>query len=807
MSAGWIGLWLLLGLQGVAPEETVGRLWAQGKTQKAQRLMDGFLSKAPARRRALRRWQRKRHALYYLAGRMALKQKQPAKAIAHFKIASRYATFYRAYVLYHLGRAYGRAGKPKLATRTFLRLLRLHRSYRWKRRARPHLIDNYAKAREWRALLRLLPVMLRYSRHYGPISRLRLAHCRALTGAGRVRKAKGCWRDIAMRYPRSKREKLALAELKKLGDSQLVWSPAEKIARYYRLRWRYPDEIKARSQKWMSSLSSTRKDEKWLRIELQLLLSRIYLTRTKYKKAAMTLKDVLKQTRQAFYVRRVLLPLSKAIVEGGGYRDAVRYLHRFVEEFPDDEKAPLRAYRTAWLALKAEQFEKARRLFAEFRQVYPRHKRAHMARWFEAWTYFRRGWYRKALREMGRWGRRKRYLSYGLKVRYWSARIYERQGKLNKAVKTYRALIARAPFHLYAIWARLRLQTLEFAIKRWVADSQVCLLYPGKQRRWDDWPRKARRALPRAWLSAVTLRKTPRHWTLVVKEPVGLLKTSELLPASLRTPSKISLTARFPSLPAFCRNWRKCGSLRRAQLFAKLGLHGDASYALYRGRRQLGSTSRILNAVRWLRSVKAYNESVRLMIRLKNSGRSLPLSLSDKMRLLYPTVFTSLITPNSRRHKVPTMFSLAIMREESRFLTRVASKVGARGLMQIYPPTGRKIARRLKMKNYKTAQLYTPTMNVFMGTWYLGELLKKFEGHVYHAAGGYNAGPHRVARWLKKGHHLPSDAFVEEIPFRETRRYVKRVYHSYVIYSILYRARSPHPPTAARVKVGNNINF
>jgi soluble lytic murein transglycosylase len=149
------------------------------------------------------------------------------------------------------------------------------------------------------------------------------------------------------------------------------------------------------------------------------------------------------------------------------------------------------------------------------------------------------------------------------------------------------------------------------------------------------------------------------------------------------------------------------------------------------------------------------------------------------------------------------------MREESNFRPKVDSPVGARGLMQIMPRTGKLIAQRKRIEDFDVDDLYRPSVNTLFGGWYLRELVVKFNGQLPLAVSGYNAGPGAVERWLRNKGNLDLDEFVEEIPYKETRNYCKRVLQTYGIYRYIYlREKTPLPLfTKLNQKFNNNIDF
>ena len=129
---------------------------------------------------------------------------------------------------------------------------------------------------------------------------------------------------------------------------------------------------------------------------------------------------------------------------------------------------------------------------------------------------------------------------------------------------------------------------------------------------------------------------------------------------------------------------------------------------------------------------------------------------------------------------------LALIRQESGFITDAQSPVGARGLMQLMPATAEQIAKSLKVR-FNPGKLDDPDFNVRLGRAYLGDLLEDFEGSYILTLAGYNAGPSRARRWIKE-YGDPRDPnvdvidWIEMIPFTETRNYVQRVMESVSIY-------------------------
>ncbi|MDY7227924.1 transglycosylase SLT domain-containing protein [Hyalangium rubrum] len=189
-------------------------------------------------------------------------------------------------------------------------------------------------------------------------------------------------------------------------------------------------------------------------------------------------------------------------------------------------------------------------------------------------------------------------------------------------------------------------------------------------------------------------------------------------------------------------------------------------------------------------------------------GRAFGARAPDALAAFYPKAFASAVEAAATRHEVEKHLVWAIMRRESAFRPEVASSADARGLMQIIPPTGTAIAERLAEPKPNPAELFAPDLNIRYGAWYLSQLMKRFS-HPVLAAAAYNAGPKAVTKWAKEKGSLPLDLFVEEIPFKETRGYVKQVVADLYLYRSFYGGGAERPPLALTVPTPavEGVNF
>lgn len=150
---------------------------------------------------------------------------------------------------------------------------------------------------------------------------------------------------------------------------------------------------------------------------------------------------------------------------------------------------------------------------------------------------------------------------------------------------------------------------------------------------------------------------------------------------------------------------------------------------------------------------------------------------------LYPFPFLEPIEAWSQKRQLNPLLVTALIRQESRFETGILSSVGATGLMQVMPETGEWIAKQIKLKQY---DLKDPEDNIKLGTWYLDYTHREYNNNSMLAVASYNAGPGAVGGWVQKRGLGDPDQFVENIPYNETRGYVKSVFENYWNYLRLY---------------------
>ncbi len=164
----------------------------------------------------------------------------------------------------------------------------------------------------------------------------------------------------------------------------------------------------------------------------------------------------------------------------------------------------------------------------------------------------------------------------------------------------------------------------------------------------------------------------------------------------------------------------------------------------------------------------------------------------------FPMPFRDAVQRRSREIGLDPAYVYGLIRQESRFIMDARSGVGASGLMQVMPATARWTANKMGMSGFTTDQLNNRDTNIAIGTAYLKYVLDDFGGSMPLAAAAYNAGPSRPRAW-RNGVTLEAAAWAENVPFAETRDYVKKVLYNTTMYATIISGQ----PQSLKTRLGN----
>jgi soluble lytic murein transglycosylase len=366
--------------------------------------------------------------------------------------------------------------------------------------------------------------------------------------------------------------------------------------------------------------------------------------------------------------------------------------------------------------------------FRELQQRFPNGTRASYAHWKAAWLAFRQG-----RTDEARKGFEDQVALYPDSAEipaalYWRARIAEEEGKPAMARAFYQKLSDRFRNYYYAEFGRQRL-----------------------------------RALPGA--ADVAPEDAP-HFALL--DHVSALSTAGKITAS--DPPDDNL--RFA----------------RARLLSNGGLADMAVRELQAAASQVDGAWAPPEMARVYQDLGRYDRGIEIMKR--STPNYFAVDLPDLPRPYWEALFPKAYWPDLRKYSelngLDPYLVASLIRQESEFNAAALSRANAVGLMQLLPKTGKNVAKQVKLKGYSAPQLYTPAINLELGTRYFKEMVDKYNGQFEYALAAYNAGSDRVGDWLGQGHYRDAQEFVESIPFTETREYVQAILRNANVYRQLY---------------------
>lgn len=185
----------------------------------------------------------------------------------------------------------------------------------------------------------------------------------------------------------------------------------------------------------------------------------------------------------------------------------------------------------------------------------------------------------------------------------------------------------------------------------------------------------------------------------------------------------------------------------------------------------------ILKVTPFYERASAYKEGIRGGYRLLGDYQ-----FGDVSALLYPKAYYDLFESSGRFFNVSPFLLMAISRQESSFDTNARSYADAFGLLQVIPEKAKNLHQAAGVKYDRLEDLFNPEVNIPIGAYMIKKLLLKSEGHLIQTIASYNAGEAPVAKWIDTRFNGSWEQFVENIPYEETRKYVKLVLRNAFIY-------------------------
>jgi soluble lytic murein transglycosylase len=448
--------------------------------------------------------------------------------------------------------------------------------------------------------------------------------------------------------------------------------------------------------------------------------------------------------------------LEKARSQGtqGHTDDAIETLLAFVEMYHDHELAPEALWRAAQLHEHQVAWAEAVVVYQRLQRDYPASGRAAEALFRAGLSHFRLADYQAAIED---W--LILTVEYAASDRlpaawYWLGKVYSALGDDVQATKSLQSVarsVLSSPDY-YALRADHRLKTLQAStdadssIQSWPSTQPNILL---------DFDETAAQAEADAWLLT---------WADLSEEMDDLGTLPEVLvqdPHYQRGVEYLALGLDSEALAEF-------KAMRLAHKDDPLIMYGLALVT-----RELG----------------VYQTSIRCALRVVQLSPVGDISDAPWLiqHLAYPIYFGDLVLSEAAAQNLDPLLVFALIRQESLFNSTVRSYAAAVGLMQIIPSTGEWIAFRLGWEGFTPDHLTRPYLNVHFGTWFLAQALDAFQGDVFAALAGYNAGLAAPGRWMEVADGDP-DLFVETIDYSQTVNYIRLIYKHQALYRLIYQS-------------------
>ncbi len=426
--------------------------------------------------------------------------------------------------------------------------------------------------------------------------------------------------------------------------------------------------------------------------------------------------------------RSALLYTARSYRKMGEWRKAIDAYSRYVERFPGSDIAPEVQWEISWRWKILGEYRRAAESFGELKRAFPSSSYGGRAVLQEALCLDLAGDTAKAaaiLEKMLRVGGGGRDRDDAL---FWLGDMSERLGREERMMSAYRELTEEYPETYYGLRAAGRIGV---TVIRSPGDANVADRdYDPLLRLVRRWPASGRTAVPRSW-------DLLRYYVDIGEGTAARREAARLVKAHRKDAE---------------------GLVELARLCRRLGL---ADYTIRCGR-----------ALQDLAAGAGADDVDPFLL-----------------MLIYPAGYLDLVVAETRRYDdVDPFFILGLMRQESWFRADARSSAGARGLLQIIPPTGKHIAREMgDGDSFRVDMLLDPEKNIRYGVWYVRSLQRRYGGRLPVVASAYNAGETNADLWTERNDRFPAEEFVEGINYSETRTYVKRTLSGYWIYRSLYR--------------------
>ena len=371
-------------------------------------------------------------------------------------------------------------------------------------------------------------------------------------------------------------------------------------------------------------------------------------------------------------------------------------------------------------------------------------------------------------------------------------RTYEEDGNLQAARQAYLDLVSRYPGTAESIDGRFRAAFMPYMLGRYqqaafeFSDSRVHAASASARDMFTYWQARAlentgQKLESRRLLETLAVSTASNYYPALAATRMGRPAAAPVLAAD-------QMAAVVPTI-----NGPAQFHLNRVIALRDLGLRELEARELRAIEGHIDGNSELRRFVlAELQAASAWFDAIQMAVRMTARGELDP---SASQRVRYPLGFWHLVDAASNHNQLDPYLVAAVIRQESLFNPLARSISDARGLMQLLPSTASRYSTAAGV-TASPEDLYDPNISIQLGTVYLRELTGMFGGDTFKVVAAYNAGEHSVSQWSAR-YPGDDDQWVENIGFRETRDYVKKVIGGMREYHLLYGS-----PSAASTSIG-----
>ncbi|MBN1573816.1 MAG: transglycosylase SLT domain-containing protein [Deltaproteobacteria bacterium] len=669
----------------------------------------------------------------YMAAMAAMKQGKLDTAEIYLKYCLANYREMEDYAVYNLSILYSTTGSYEQALKLGERLLNEHPDSVWNREMTVKIADYLVGIGKPEKALEIYDDFLKSNKKSKQYPIVLFKKGKTLDSMGKMEEAKLIYKSVWLEYPADETAGMAFIALTKIGGLSNITEGELKrrIDTLYDANC-YNSALNAITE--MPALLGTAKERLKTRSELEFIRAKCYYGKRDYRKASEILNSLVKNNKDLppkLPYNLLLFWQAKTYDKMDKDGLAISAYLKIYNSGPRNTLADDALYLAARTYEEIKDYDNALLYYKKYLKSYSHSGRIKEVLWYIGWIYYVKGDYKAAEAYFDRMTNSYKGKSEYPQYLYWKARALEEQFKVEEAMAIYRTLIDKYSYTYYNYQAIERLKGMGIS---------------------------------------VTIR--PR---------------SDKFDQNFWSPGLMRYTK-------FTSDERITSHLKKSLELMSMNMNDLASLELdLIVERCVGDPELLIEVARLLRYSGDYYTPVVIANRyFKNYlDEYIPGENDLYWQMKYPEAYKGEVVKLCKENEIEPAFIYSVMRAESLFQPGVYSWAGAVGLMQIMPATGREIAEGISHEDFEVKDLLDHRTNLKFGVYYLKGLMREFGDDKVLALCGYNAGPGNARKWKKNADpKMEMDEFIENIPYSETRAYVKRILQFYSIYRSLYEGEN-----------------